>query len=270
MGRAVEKLKLGLMGLPDAEMRLVATLFRLHQVESSFIWALTAQAPFDAVLADGKVQEDTVRAMAGAAVPIKWLHNPGELVPDQLARPLRSDLLINWLKSVELVVLHGAGDAFASTALQSSDGTSSGAGGVARGVVAPASTASAKKELTSDWFAWGERLSSTRTQVRLLRWPSPEALGRNVERIRMATMISRRPMAVDEVASLARVSVESAHEFLVSLGRMGFIECETGQSPGDALLADGSEREERAPKVSARKSLIGFSLIRSIRQRFGI
>src|SRR5690606_22454767 len=104
----MDTLKLGLLGLPEPEARLVATLFRLHGVERSFIWSLASDGPFDAVLVDAALPEAEWRAAVGEGVPVRRLLAVG--VPsagaDEMARPIRSDRLVDWLNSVEVQILH--------------------------------------------------------------------------------------------------------------------------------------------------------------------
>ncbi|GAA6142204.1 hypothetical protein [Hydrogenophaga sp. 5NK40-0174] len=257
----MEWLKLGLLGLPDAEMRLVATLFRLHQVEPSFIWRLSEAQPYDAVLADARVSDEALAAVCGSRTQVKRLALHGTSDPDQLSRPLRSDRLVNWLNAIEVTLLHGSGDHFASTAAPSRIGHSRPA--MSLGSVSTVAAAS------SEWLT---KLADESVAVKLARWPSATLLGKDVGRIRIATMISRRPMCVQEVASMARVPRALCQGFLASLGESGYLQTSAAPPAAPPESPAGIAASDARDTPAAKKGRMGFgaSLISSIRKRFGI
>ncbi len=261
----MEWLRLGLLGLPDAEVRLAATLFRLHQVEPSFIWRLSTEPPFDAVLADASVSDQALVKFCGPRTQVKRLAERGVSDPEFLTRPLRSDRLIDWLNTIEVQLLHGSADHFASTVAPSRQGLS-----VAPGSPALASSGASSPGSVDAVYAWLEKLSDETLAVKLRRWPPATLLGKDVSRIRIATMISRRAMSLAEVSALARVPQAICQGFLAALGEKGYLQTKVVESPPTPVAETVSTNTpEPAPRTSARPGF-GASLLRSIRKRFGI
>lgn len=273
----MDTLKLGLAGLSLAEEALVATLFRLHRVDPSFIWALPPEGPFDALLVDVGCDERAYARWAGRKVHVMRLGRlGGEAVDGVLQRPIRSDLLVRWLNSIEVDVLHGGQDAFASTVC---------------GAYTETRPPSAFNSIFSDvpTFNAPEREDPLRAfkfgacSFKLRRWPTPDLLRGDVHRIRMATMLSRRHLKLNELCALSRLSEVKCEEFVKELYTSRFLD--EGVSIASVVRATPwpsapvptvhdvvPEPSAQVPgaRVEPKARGLGASLIASIRKRFGI
>ncbi|WP_137921115.1 hypothetical protein [Hydrogenophaga sp. 2FB] len=250
-------LKLGLVGLSSAEEALVATLFRLHGVDPSFIWTLASEAPFDALLVDTRSYEAALAGWKGRKTHLMRL---GPLVGDVdgvLMRPIRSDLLMRWLNSIEVEILHGGQDPFASTV--------------------SASAFHGVHWKVSSFFGMGKEDALHAFKVggcafKLRRWPTPDLLKGDVHRIRMATMLSRRHLKLAELSSLCRMPEVKCEEFVEELYKSQLLDEATSKAVDveaaplvkQPLVDVPTLRDE--PKARG----LGRSLIASIRKRFGI
>lgn len=250
----MDSLRLGLKGLSSAEQSLVQTLFRLHRVEPSFIWLYAAEAPFDALLVDASCSPAEIELIQEAGMRIMWLAPQGvDSEPGVMKRPIRSDVLVRWLNSIEIEILHGRRGQFASTPLES-----------------PSPQDVLKSDQSLEWTHLQEhkRPSGLPSQAapmagryKLRRWPSATALAGDVSRIRIATMLSRRYLSIAELSTLTRVSAFSCEEFVGGLLREGVLDSQ-------AMRVEVSTRVPEP--VDTRRRGVGRSLIKSIRQRFGI
>jgi hypothetical protein len=247
-------LKLGLVGLSSAEEALVATLFRLHGVDPSFIWTLASVEPFDALLVDTQSYDAACARWKGRKTHIMRL---GPLTGDAdgvLSRPIRSDLLLRWLNSIEVEILHGGQDPFASTV--------------------SASAFSSLHWKVSSFFGIGQEdalhvFKTGGCTFKLRRWPTPDLLKGDVHRIRMATMLSRRHLKLNELSSLCRMPEVKCEEFVKELYKSQLLD--EGASVASVIRATPSPTVEVSPtRIEPKARGLGVSLIASIRKRFGI
>jgi len=250
----MDSLKLGLVGLPDAEAALVATLFRLHRVEPSFIWSLVDAGPFDAVLADAGVSDESLAAFAGRSARATRLMPVGQAAAgdNQMSRPIRSDHLVAWLNAIEVGILHG-GDGFASTAGHSGHVPSllgSWPGRVANPLASNDETANRR--------------------FKLRRWPAPAVLAADVVRIRAATLLSRRPMSLAELSTVSGMPLKRCEGFVGELAQVGLLEM-TEDLPSMAPAPIKPQPADNEPaKTALTRAGFGRALISSIRRRFGM
>jgi hypothetical protein len=262
----VESLKLGLVGLSEAEVRLMSTLFRLHRVEPSFIWTLAAAGPFDALLVDETADPVAFAAAKGARTQVKRLGAIHAVATEDLMpRPIRSDHLMEWLSKIEVVILHQGQDAFSSTQSHSRESHAAATTLPAKEMpAAPDPMAAPAADLDALCF-------------KLKRWPSEALHKRDSVTIRMASMLTRRPMTI---AALSEASGQPvlACRALVQMLRVQNLLTET--HPPAAIPEQVTERSAKAVPAEAhkprlqqqpqRKSRFGGGLIKSIRQRLGI
>ncbi|MCD6664573.1 MAG: hypothetical protein LT081_00640 [Hydrogenophaga sp.] len=242
-------LTLGLVGLSDPECALVATLFRLHRVEPSFIWTLVDSGPVDALLVDASMLQEDFADRMGACTQVMRLSPHGGEREGQMSRPIRSDRLVAWLNSVELERLQQAP---VRSAQAEAPPPAAPAAVVAR---QDAPVAIAMPEANGyDGPAW-----------RLRRWPAPALLGKDAIRIRLATMLSRRAMSLPELASLARVPLAHCQQFVTELQRQGLIDI----LPSSPTTVVPRPEARAATAVTSTRRGVGASLIHSIRRRFG-
>lgn len=247
-------LRFGAVGLSSAEDALVATLFRLHRVDPSFIWTRATEAPFDALLIDSRCDADAYEHLMGRDTQIVRLGDIDSALPGQLPRPIRSDLLVRWLNSIEIQILHGSKDPFASTSIESRLGPHSHA---PRSILpVPATPAVPTAHLP---------VLNPGTRVKLRRWPSHALLGGDVSRIRMATMLSRRALTLEDLVAATGVATHHCLQFVGALRHAGLLEMAVPEiAPTPALPAAAAK--DQSPTTRG----IGRSLLRSIRQRFGL
>lgn len=273
----MDSLKLGLVGLSAAEESLVQTLFRLHKVDPSFIWTLAAAPPFDALLVDAGCDPLSYQALRGRETAVKVLGRLHDDAEGVMPRPIRSDLLVHWLNSIEVGILHGGHDQFASTA---GDQPSQGAGSGWRSSRLRWKVSSLLGIETGDAvdaFAAGECL------FKLKRWPSPDLLMGDVNRIRIATLLSRKHLGLKDLVSLSRVPADKCSTFVRALFKEQLLESKPvavaakSAAPMAAAVVTmtssdaGDEHESSsAPSTPPRTRGLGSSLIASIRKRFGI
>lgn len=258
----MELLKLGLVGLPPAEASLIATLFRLHKVEPSFIWTLATMPPFDALLVDAECEEALFLPLKGAGTRVARLGADANGASDRLSRPIRSDLLVRWLNAIEVEILHGGQDQFSSTL---STSKASHKGDEPMQTRPPPVTRPAEVLAPAPTVATGART------FKLRRWPSQELLKGDVNRIRMATLLSRRPLQVAELVSLSRVPESRCVAFVDALLNARLVDSTDLPAPNGAGALGRSPAAPSRPAVAPPKARgVGASLIASIRKRFGI
>lgn len=264
----MELLRLGHVGLTAAEEGLLATLFRLHGIDRSFIWALAVEPPFDALLVDAQRPEIEFRHLRGQHTCIMRLDPHGEQTGGAMPRPIRSDLLLNWLNSIELGLLHSHGDAFASTAHHSEIEPPSAPPPLHVPAVPPVVVQVVAAPVAASLPpGWTQR--DDNTEYRLKRWPPAALLNKDVSRVRVATMVSRRAMSLQEASDLSRIPAARCEEYLLEWARHGLVSLHN--RPAEPLRIDEPERPD--PTAHARANArhgFGTSLIRSIRKRFGI
>jgi hypothetical protein len=232
------KLRCGTQGLPAAEAALVRTLFKLYQHGAGdFRWTLVDAPPFDAMLADFTVTSSGTIAGAETVKAILTVGHPAlSSLPDTLARPLRSEMLEAWLLQTQRRFFPDTG---------------------------PAETVG--KPQTSLTAASSLNTCEEAGSYKLLRWP-PAALLRNDARlIRMATVLSRRPVTVGELARVSQQSLDSACAFLTTLRTAALLD-----SRGDARAQSGSAPQALIPRSAPPAQKIERSLMSRIRLRLGL
>ncbi len=258
----VDFLKLGLFGLPQAEVRLIATLFRLHSIEPSFIWTLPAQAPFDAILVDASVPESDMAPLRINGARIMRLSAPGQKLEGEMPRPIRSDRLIAWLNSIEVGLLHGERDGAASTASHSTVAAALDRQTPSGATKPPSAPMNADQATQLD-------LSDQELTFKLKRWPPSYVVEKDVNRIRLATVLSRKPISLKELTALARIGEHECKTFIQTVATLGLllVERRVEKSPEQDLLTEFPMKVEPSKPVAKRG---GFALISSIRRRFGL
>lgn len=267
-GRDMELLTFSHVGLSTAEASLVATLFRLHGVDRSFIWTLDGSAPFDALLVDSTCQEDDYLHLTGPHTRIIRLAPHGETVEDAMPRPIRSDQLLTWLNRVEIVVLHGNANPFAST-LQHSQAPKSTLRSIF-GLIPEARLTVRKQEPATPartaWVPPQWEARDARTTYKLKRWPSIALIKNDPGKVRVATMASRRALTLSALAELSRIPSTNCESWLLEWAQLGLIEFGQAEPPASRPTA---APEPQVTEPTTRQGF-GASLIHSIRRRFGI
>lgn len=258
----MDLLRFGLVGLPDPERALIATIFRLNRFDPSFIWALSEQAPYDAVLVDSRTRNEW-RGSRTARVCYLMAVGEAARTSDELARPLRSDHLMAWLNSVEVQILHGGHDGFASTARsQASASEYSHSTGLRHSLAQHVLSEQPEKQIDR---ALAQTLADQR--FKLKRWPPQDVLAANVIRIRAATMLSRRAMSTRELGLAARMPAHQCEAFVRTLVERALV-VQVEEVPDKDRPTSVSPAAPTPKAIQARRGL-GRTLIASMRRRFG-
>lgn len=235
-------LRLGAYKLPAAEVVLVQTLFRLYSHGDTFRWTFVTAPPYDALLVDGTTDEGMnpdVDRMAKAVLRLTRM-NSGR-APNTLERPIRADRLQDWLKSTEHDLLQTRPATLIEEATQPD------------AVEAEATTPAAP-------------INPVRFKLR--RWPPAALLRSDPNRIRMATLLSRRALNAAELATISQQPVQQCQAFLTTLQTTGLVdvEKETVAPPAGSAPAQAAA----APKPAAAAPAFARGLISGIRRRLGL
>ncbi|MCW5650816.1 MAG: hypothetical protein KIS62_13805 [Ramlibacter sp.] len=238
----MRKLRLGTHQLPAAEAGLVRALVLLldNDSNSELQWTFAAEAPFDALVANHELANPAPVPASG--LPVLYLANPGQSATgdDVLVRPLRADLLRDWLLRTQQGLL---------AALPRTAPEPAAPQPVA--IQAPA-------------------------RFKLRKWPPNEALRSDPTRIRMATMLGKRALSMTELANLSRQAEAHCEAFIQSLKRLELVDILPGTPVRVAVTPAAHGRPAPAPHhhhdnhsaQSPRDSRWG--LVRSIRMRLGL
>lgn len=231
-------LRCGVKGLPAAEAVLIRTLFRLYQHGSSdFRWELADAPPYDAVLVDFNMKSGATVAGHEPLKAILTVGNPSPgSLPDSLARPLRSEMLEAWLRETQRRLLPAPGP--------------TGVGS------APQNSATAPSSLNTCNEAGSHKL---------LRWPPAAMLRNDARLIRMATVLSRRPVTAGELARVSQQPLDSACSFLTALRNAALLD-----SSMQALAQSRPSPANAIPRPHHPGPKIQRSLMSRIRLRLGL
>ena len=234
-------LRLGAYKLPAAEVVLVQTLFRLYAHGDAFRWTFVTAPPYDALLADGTTDEGmspAVDAMAKAVLRLTRM-NSGQ-APNTLERPIRADRLQDWLKSTEHDLLQTRPATLIEEATQPD------------AVEAEATTPAAP-------------INPVRFKLR--RWPPAVLLRSDPNRIRMATLLSRRALNAAELATISQQPVQECQAFLTTLQTTGLVDVQKEPAPAPAPAAAGAPAPAAPPKPAPT---FARGLISGIRHRLSL
>lgn len=223
MKNDIDTLRLGTHMLPTAESNLIKTLLRLFKYDDQFRWVFVDAPPYDALVVD-LLAADFARQDLLAATPFilyigQQTHQTGG---DVLARPIHAEKLEAWLKNID------ADAAIASAARQQRAAISASL---------PVATS---------------RADTGRQRFKLRRWPTAAIMRNDRQRIRLATLLSRRALKLDELASLSELSVDYCRDFLHVLKSTSLLDVLEPQPSGPALPAASGTR---APSFT--RKLIG-------------
>jgi hypothetical protein len=249
----MNSLKLGVLGLSDAEQTLLGTLMRLHRVDPSFIWSLTTEPPFDALLVDADVSPRSYVEQVDQRTMVKRLGRRGASKPGEMPRPIRSDLLVEWLTSIEAIQWRKA--QFATPSITSE------VQACASDDVAPIKALSKKDEPRQYDAGKAKSMSYDNMLFKLKRWPPASALARDAARIRVATLLSRKALSLSDLKTLARIPDVAFFPFLRELDLQGYLV--TIEHGAPVPLTSKSPGTRTKPGIAS-------GLIHSLRRRLGI
>ena len=249
----MNSLKLGALGLSEAEKTLLGTLLRLHRVDPSFIWSLTTEPPFDALLVDAAVSPRSYVEQVDQRTMVKRLSTRGTSKPGEMPRPIRSDLLVEWLTAIEASQLRKI--QFATTSITSE------AQAITSDEVVPTQAGLKKDECRQHAAAKAKSMSYDNLLFKLKRWPPASALARDAARIRVATLLSRKALSLSDLKTLARIPDVAFFPFLRELDLQGYL----------VTIEQGAQVTLNSKTPSTRtKPGAASGLIHSLRRRLGI
>ncbi len=236
------KLRLGAELLPSAEVGLVRALVQLAAANGNadLHWVFVDAPPYDALITDSSVDPSIVQGRASAILVVGGQHQaPGR---DRLQRPITGEQLERWLLAQQAArpIECAAPDIAAAQSNAAEppwlDGPDS-----ARPMIEPDA---------GDGIAY-----------RLVRWPPNVMLQNDRGRVRMATLMSRRPLRLSELAHITEQPVEHCLKFVQSLRSLGLLEVIAVSHPSASAVAEAPIDPQRANR---------WNLVRSIRSRLGL
>jgi hypothetical protein len=181
----VSKLRFGFYRLPANEVALVKAYFRLFATRHDFPWEVAESGPMDVVLTGIDAAHVPSELCHTHSVTLRTVDHGVALDGENwLARPLRSDRLEAWLLGVE--------------------------GRFMAGRSAPSGSLPEKKKVVE--------------RVKLSRWPPALLLRKDPMRIRMATMLMKRALSIDEMGKVSAWSNDQCQHFIDAMKTMGLLQ----------------------------------------------
>lgn len=229
-------LRLGTLGLPQAEAGLVRAWLVLAATEPGFDWRLGNEPPYDAVLADGAHLSLRSEGLPALGERLCVLGQTSAGLPagaTLLERPLRQEALAGWLSGL-------AASPRATSAPQ-----------VASRAAAPLKPATAEA-------------GSARWKLR--RWPPQQLLRDSRTRMRMASLLSRRALDVDELARLSGGDPADCQVFLQMLQGFDLVERIERPAAAPATAPPGGPSTRAAGGSGSALSRV----VRGLRLRLGL
>lgn len=255
-------LKLGIEGLESADVSRVRILLRLLTGNPQFAWVYAAEGPFDALLAgDGETQ-------TRCAVVIDVLPAGSTAYAGAICRPIEADaleaLLLTLQNQLQPTVfgelLPGSDDIFGSFEATHAAPLAPTPAPVQM-LVTPAVTSTvvaSSTRLTADLMA-----ASGTEEYKLKRWPPQAVLRDSRDRIRLANLISRKSLTVEQMVQGSGISRAEVQAFVTVLQSFGIVSV--------ALAATGSSVPRlstatcAAPRQKQKRSFLS-----AIRRKLGI
>lgn len=225
-------LRLGVYRLPAAEVAVIRTIVQLYANDVAFPWTLVNALPYDALLVDESAtpgERAEFALMAGAVLVITRGTSGG--VPHTLERPIRADRLQQWLKSTE----------------RSLQEAQPGRWGMQEQIAL-------------------EMEVSDSVRFTLRRWPSSLLLRNDPDKVRMASLLSRRALNASELADLSELPLSQCVTFLQTLRSVSMLEQHVTPAVGRAY----AELQGVQGISAAIRGEFGRSLINGIRRRLGL
>lgn len=222
-------LRLGVHQLPAAEVVLVQTLLRLYGHGKNQRWTLADRPPYDALLVDALDSETNAGDLSRMAKAIlKITRKNAASQPDTLERPIRADKLQAWLAGIERESVSARPEDAGREDADSADAA----------------------------------LLAGTVRFKLHRWPPAVLLRGDPQRIRLATLLSKRALTLNQLALLSNQEVEQCRRFVQVLQNTGVVQAQDVVAP--ALPPAASAETPTAPARFAR------GLIHGIRRRLGL
>lgn len=216
----METLKVGVHRLPTAQAGLVrALVVLLSRGSPDFRWSFSQEAPYDALIVHSDAPDLGEAELQGMTRALSSLGRPGGTVPADLE-------VLEWPLRAERL------ESWLSRVQQK--------------LSAPVTPHKAEE-------------AAPMASYRLKRWPPEVLLHADASRIRLATLLSRRPLALADLSRVSGQSVERCQTFVQLLLGFGLLEASANPAP--------PRTQPPAARVAAPASP---GLILSIRRRLGL
>lgn len=283
----MQTLRVGAHNVAPAEVVLIRTLIRLLSHDRAFPWTFADAQPFDALIVDSTVAtpvDPRVTSAAGAVLTLTRMN--ADQAADTLARPIRPDRLQAWLRSVAARHAGSSADSTLPSAFAASpQGLPSSLPSAFPSVLPSAMPSALPSGFQSRLDAApavtprsAAPAAAPAERFKLKRWPSASMLGHDATQLRLATMLSVRPLSIAELADLSHQGIEVCRAFVDRLqradllGLVGPAPVMAAAVPGTVASSGHVARAVAAPPPAPRAAAVSFGrgLISSLRRRLGI
>lgn len=246
----MESRRLGTYSLPPTETALIQALLRLYGGQVSR-WKLVSTPPYDALIIDDALpQPEQKKAGELATAILRLTRMKVNTDGNALQRPVRAEDLFNWLRETE----RQDASPPAAWAGKSSSGQTK---------ITPAATVQTQRRPAAGLQARPRAAGGdSQARYKLHRWPPQIMLRGDPHRLRMATMLSRRHLSTEELATVSGQSTDDARLFLQLLLNTGLVRKEEDRPP---RRASDTSRQGARPSYAA--PTVKHGLISSIRRR---
>jgi len=286
-------LRVGAHNVAPAEVVLIRTLIRLLSHDRSFPWTFADAQPFDALIVDSTVAtraDPEVTSAAGAVLTLTRMN--ADQAADTLARPIRPDRLQAWLRGVAARREGASNDSVMSSSFGSGPQTQPPSLPPALPSAFPSVLPSVLPSVMPSALPSGfqsrldiapaalpqlsARAAAPAERFKLKRWPSASMLNNDATQLRLATMLSVRPLSVAELSELSNQGLEACRSFVERMQRAELLGVVSpAPMPGTvATSGHAAAAAKAAPATPAATrtlpSSIGRSLISSLRRRLGL
>jgi hypothetical protein len=231
----VSELRIGVFQLAPKDVAYIRALVRLYAYSDKLSWSFAEQAPFDALVTREESRGDA--GLAGFRGPLLSITTARPPLPaDRLEYPIRADQFGGWLRDQQEVL-----------------GTAAATAGVAGAAMAAPVAAAAPR-------------------YRLRRWPSVQQLRGDPLRIRMATLMSRHPLSVAELARLTEQPLAACNDFITALHDASLLLAAAPAAVAAPAASPPAMPSPATPPVAAPATGTPgkAGLLASIRRRFGL
>ncbi|THU04498.1 hypothetical protein E9531_03670 [Lampropedia puyangensis] len=251
-------LTLGLRGLPQEEVILIKTIFRLSSQWLSPQWSVVDDGPVDVCIADSSSWNDDVQQeLSGVArIPTLYLSRASNPEIDAvLMRPIRADALVQWLLDTARQL---------ETARKAEKTTQT-----------RATTAAHTRVPALEMPSHAEAYLDHDSRYLLRRWPPAQIIGNDPKRLRITSLLSKQALQVNELSSLSGASLDECEEWVSTLLHSELLDTRVGSKV--AVIStemQSSGVPARYPSASVlpagQPPKRGLGLMRAIRRRLGI
>lgn len=263
-------LKLGIHQLAASEVIVVRTLLWLYGGREGCNWVFADAPPYDAVLVDAPPDAPPAVAHARHLVHLTRAAqaSPG---PATLARPLGADKLRQCLRQVEALLTAppaAAPTAPPATPLPAPALPSASPAVLDNRPTLPAPLLPEPARFKSRAMAApGDAPPADAPRQRLKRWPRAAVLRADPQRIRMATLLSRRALNVHELTVLTGYGARECQVFMQVLRSSDLL---TDDTPAQSSAPAAAAAPAAPAAANPATPRLARGLIASFRRRLGL